>query len=72
MENPRTEISVEPSSAAVISPPLPPPPPGRMERLKAVSPWFDLVSAALLVASLSSIFLEIRTGNVRITLQVDP
>lgn len=57
MENPSTEMSVDPSSAAVISPPPPPPPPGLMDRLKAVRPWCDLVSAAVRAASLSSIFL---------------
>lgn len=71
MENASTEILVDPSSAAVISPPPPPLPLllplGLMDKLKAERPWLARASAADLSASLSSNFLGItinpRRGN---------
>lgn len=68
MENASTEIVVDPSSAAVISPPLPPPllllPLGLKDKLKADRPWLARVSAADFSASLSSNFLNIPIGGM--------
>lgn len=57
IENPSTDMSVEPSPAADIVPPDAPPPPALMVRLKAVSPALDLASWADFAASFSSNFL---------------
>lgn len=57
IENASTEMSVEPSPAAVKLPPPAPASPARIVRVNAASPALILNSCADFSASLSSIFL---------------